>query len=101
MAARRRLKRFVNQRRTFRARFVGFSSDHLGNRTMLLRNITDLKSGQSVCDHAWLHYSVNRPRFDVRMRDKIQFEATVRPYHRGIGLCKGHRFKILASFDAK
>ena len=101
MASRRRLRRFVNQRRTFRARFIGFSMDHLGNRTMLLRDIADLKSGQYLCDHAWIHYNIKRPQFGAYPRDEIQFEATVRPYRSGVGLYKTKRFKILEGFDAQ
>jgi len=96
MAYRQRLKRLKRKQVTVRGRFVRWGVDLDGNRTMLVRDITDC-NGQLLCDHAWMHYNRKRTELnDVKRGTRIQFRARVCPYHRGqLGLRKPTRFKYL------
>lgn len=58
--------------------FNGYSED-----TILLRNVTDIETGQVVSDHLWFTYSKRFEDANIREGNTIEFDARVKEYTKG------------------
>ena len=75
------------ERKRFKATFVrigrktnfkGYSED-----TILLRNVTDMSTGQVITDHLWFTYSKTFEAAHLTEGDIIEFDARVASYKKG------------------
>lgn len=100
MGSRRRLRKLRDKRVTLRGRFVRWGADYAGNRTVLLRDVTNC-NGEFLCDHVWMHCSQKRHSLEgVVKGDQLQFRATVRKYHKGLALAGLKRIERIETDDA-
>lgn len=88
MKRRKKLSKLNGERMTFRAKFgrYGEKPGYWGGteRTILLRQIQQVETGEVVTDHAWL--SVGKQLADLGELgpgDVLEFDARVAPYEKG------------------
>ena len=51
--------------------------------TVCLADVTLLKTGEIITDHAWLVMTLSLRRLDLQKGDTLAFDATVMAYYRG------------------
>ena len=66
--------------------YRGFSDE-----TILLKNITDVETGNTVTDHAWFAYTKSFQSIALLPGAQIQFEARIKEYEKGY---RNARYKI-------
>jgi len=65
----------------YSAEYVGYGFKSGGQKTILLRNISDL-NGEIVADHMWIDEIEKFEKFNLRKYEKVKFRAIVRGYRK-------------------
>lgn len=103
-SARPAMRKMNNQRKTFTGDFIRYGTKPAWgggepDKTILLQNIVDSETGETVTDHLWFNYTKGFRLLGVLTKgDRVKFDARVKEYWKGY---MGHREEILYSADYK